>query len=75
MEQLTRDRSATEDGDRIPYSLRVVADPLIVVVPVVVAALGNENDTVAVINATDVQGSTSLVSIATMRSSNSTPRS
>jgi hypothetical protein len=37
-----------KDGDRKFYSLRVVAVPLIVVVPVVVAALGNGNDTVAV---------------------------
>lgn len=41
----------------------------------IVAALVNGNDTVDVIDAVDDQGSTSFVSIATIRSSNSMPRS
>ena len=48
---------------------------VIVAVPVIVAALVNGNDIVAVIDAVDDQGSTSFVNIATMRSSKSTPRS
>jgi hypothetical protein len=51
-----------------------VAVAVVVIVPVVVAALVNGNDTVSVIDAVDDQGSISFVSIATMRSSNSTPR-
>jgi hypothetical protein len=51
-----------------------VAVAVVVVVPVVVAALVNGNDAVSVIDAVDDQGSISFVSIATMRSSNSTPR-
>ena len=50
-----------------------VAVAVVVVVPVVVAALVNGNDAVSVIDAVDDQGSISFVSIATMRSSNSTP--
>jgi hypothetical protein len=41
---------------------------------VIVAALVIGNDIVAVIDIVDDQGSMSLVSIATMRSSNSVPR-
>ena len=41
---------------------------------VIVAALVNGNDTVGVIDAVDDQGSMSLVNIATIRSSNSVPR-
>ncbi len=53
---------------------------VVVVVVVVVAALVivavhvNGNDLVVVIEAVDDQGSMSLVSIATIRSSNSVPR-
>lgn len=47
---------------------------VIVIVPVIVAALVNGNDAVIVIDAVDDQGSISLVSIATMRSSKSIPR-
>jgi hypothetical protein len=42
-----------------------------VIAPVIVAALVNGNDIVGVIDAVDDQGSISLVSIATMRSSSS----
>ena len=51
-----------------------VAVAVFVIVPVIVAAHGNGNDVVSVIDAVNVQGSISFVSIATMRSSNSTPR-
>jgi hypothetical protein len=44
-----------------------------VIMPVIVAALVSGNDAVGVIDAVDDQGSISFVSIATMRSSNSTP--
>jgi hypothetical protein len=47
---------------------------VIVDAPVIVAALVNGNAVVGVIDAVDAQGSISLVNIATMRSSNSTPR-
>ena len=47
---------------------------MIVVEPVIVAALVIGNDTVAVIDAVDDHGTISFVSIATMRSSNSMPR-
>ena len=39
-----------------------------VIAPVIVAALGNGNDTVSVIDAVSDQGVVSIVSIATMRS-------
>jgi hypothetical protein len=45
-----------------------------VIVPVMVAALVNGNDAVIVIDAVDDQGSMSFVNMATIRSSNSTPR-
>jgi hypothetical protein len=45
--------------------------PVNVIAPVIVAALVNGNDIVGVIDAVDDQGSISLVSIATMRSSSS----
>ena len=45
-----------------------------VIAPVVVAALVSGNDAVSVNDPVDNQGSINLVSIATMRSSNSTPR-
>jgi len=45
-----------------------------VIVPVIVAALVNGNDTVIVIDAVDDQGSINFVSMATMRSRNSTTR-
>ena len=41
---------------------------------VIVAALGNGNDTVEVIDAVDDQGSMNFVSIATFRSSSLIPR-
>ena len=47
---------------------------MIVIAPVIVFALVNGNDTVVVIDIVDDQGSMSLVSIATIRSSNSVPR-
>jgi hypothetical protein len=47
---------------------------VIVIASVIVAALVNGNDVVSVIDAVDAQGSISFVNIATMRSSNSTPR-
>ena len=51
----------------------VVIVIVVVIDPVIVAALVNGNDTVVV--AVADHGSMSLVSIATMRSSNSMPRS
>jgi hypothetical protein len=51
-----------------------VAVIMIVIAPVMVAALVNGNDTVIAIDTVDDQGSINVVSIATMRSSNSTPR-
>jgi hypothetical protein len=45
-----------------------------VIVPVIVAALVNGNDTVSVIDAVDAQGSINFVNMATIRSSNSSPR-
>jgi hypothetical protein len=53
----------------------IMAVIVAVIAPVIVAALGNGNDIVAVIDAVDDQGSTSFVSMATMRSSKSAPRS
>ena len=53
----------------------LVAVAVAVIAPVVVAALVNGNDIVDVIDTVDDQGSTSFVSMATMRSSKSTPRS
>jgi hypothetical protein len=50
-----------------------VAVSVSVSMPVIVAALVSGNDAVGVIDAVDDQGSISFVSIATMRSSNSTP--
>jgi hypothetical protein len=47
---------------------------VIVIVPVMVAALVNGNDAVSVIHTVDHQGSINFVSMATMRSSNSSPR-
>jgi hypothetical protein len=47
---------------------------VIVIVPVLVAALVNGNDAVIVIDAVDDQGSITSVSIATTRSSTSPPR-
>ena len=47
---------------------------MIVIAPVIVAVHVNGNATVILIDAVDDQGSMSLVSIATTRSSNSTPR-
>ena len=44
-----------------------------VIAPVIVAALGNWNDIVGVIDTVDAHGSISFVSIATMRSSSSFP--
>jgi hypothetical protein len=44
-----------------------------VIMPVIVAALVNGNDTVGVIDAVDDQGAISFVSIATMRLSSSIP--
>jgi hypothetical protein len=41
---------------------------------VAVAALGNGNDRVAVLDAVDARGSISVVSIATIRSSNAMAR-
>ena len=55
--------------------MAVIVDvAVIVIAPVIVAALVNGNDTVGVIDAVNDQGSMSLVSIATIRSSNSVPR-
>ena len=54
--------------------VEIVGVTVIVIAPVVVAALGNGNDTVGVIDTVDDQGSMSLVNIATIRSSNSVPR-
>ena len=48
--------------------------PLDVIGPVIVAALGNGNDIVILIDTVDDQGATSFVSIATIRSSSSIPR-
>jgi hypothetical protein len=47
---------------------------VIVIVPLIVAALVNGNDAVSVIDAVNDQGSINFVSIATIRSSNSSPR-
>lgn len=47
---------------------------VIVIAPVIVIALVNGNDTVGVIDTVVDQGSMSLVNIATIRSSNSVPR-
>jgi hypothetical protein len=44
---------------------------VIVIVPMIVAALVNGNDAVIVIDAVDDQGSINFASTATMRSSNS----
>lgn len=52
----------------------IVAVIVAVIASVIVAALVNGNDVVIVIDAVDAQGSISFVSIATMPSSNSTPR-
>ena len=60
---------------RPPPLIVAVILAVIVAVPVMVAALVNGNDIVAVIDAVDDQGSTSFVNMATMRSSKSTPRS
>lgn len=54
--------------------MAVVIVIVAVIVSVIVAALVNGNDVVGVIDAVDAQGSISFVSIATMRSSSSTPR-
>ena len=51
-----------------------MAVAVIVIVPVMVAALVNGNDAVSVIHTVDHQGSINFVSMATMRSSNSIPR-
>lgn len=51
-----------------------VAVIVIVIAPVIVAALVSGNDTVLVIDIVDDHGSISLVNIATMRSSSSVPR-
>jgi hypothetical protein len=51
-----------------------VAVAVVVIVPVIVAALVSGNDTVGVIHAVDEQGSINFVNMATVRSSNSTPR-
>lgn len=47
---------------------------VIVIAPVMVAALVSGNDVVIVIDAVDDQGWINFVSMATMRSSNSIPR-
>jgi hypothetical protein len=52
----------------------IVIVAVIVIARVIVAALVNGNDSVAVTDAVDAQGSISFVSIATMRSSNAIPR-
>jgi hypothetical protein len=52
-----------------------VSVALAVVAPGAVAALGNRNDHVKVFDTPDRHGSMSFVSMATMRSSKSTPRS
>ena len=55
--------------------MAVIVDVAVIVIdPVIVAALGNGNDTVVVADTVNDQGSISLVSIATIRSSNSVPR-
>jgi hypothetical protein len=51
-----------------------VAVTVSVSAPVMVAALVNGNDVVSVIDAVADQGSINFVNMATMRSSNSTPR-
>ena len=48
---------------------------VVVVVPVIVAALVNGNDIVDLIDTVDDQGATSFVRTVTMRASTSTPRS
>jgi hypothetical protein len=63
------------EGGMIVKTLMIAAVAVAVVVgPVMVAALVSGNDAVGVIDAMDDQGSISVVSIATMRSSNSIPR-
>ena len=64
---------AREINDHVARGARAVAVAVIVSAPVIVAALVNGNDAVSVIDAVDDQGSISFVSIATMRSSNSSP--
>ena len=63
----------SDHGDRGPKAVAVIV-AVIVVVPVMVAALVNGNDAVSVIDAVDDQGSINFVNMATIRSSNSTPR-
>ena len=52
----------------------IVAVIMGVIAPVIVAALVNGNDAVSVVDAVYDQGSINFVNIATIRSSNSTPR-
>jgi hypothetical protein len=47
---------------------------VIVIAPVIVAALVNRNETVIVIDAVDAQDSINVISMATLHSSNSIPR-
>ena len=47
---------------------------MIMIVSVIVASLVNGNEIVIVIDAVDDQGSINFIRMATMRSSNSTPR-
>ena len=66
--------SSPQVGDHL-FGVAVIVDVAVIVIdPVIVAALGNGNDTVVVADTVNDQGSISLVSIATIRSSNSVPR-
>jgi hypothetical protein len=60
---------------RVPVLIVTVSVALAVFAPVMVAALGNWNAPVKVFDTPDRRGSMSFVSMATMRSSKSTPRS
>ena len=62
-------------AERAPLLIVALIVAVAVNAPVIVTALVNGNDIVAAIDAVDDQGSTSFVSMATMRSSKSTPRS
>ena len=68
-------RCNAEEWAPVLNVLVAVIVAVIVIAPVIVAALVNGNEIVDVIDAVDDQGSMSFVSIATMRSSNSMPRS
>jgi hypothetical protein len=64
----------SEHWSQVQQHFRAVGAGVDVIGPMIVAALENGNDAVGVIDTVDAQGPISFVSIATMRSSNSTPR-